>query len=95
MRDLEGKNSGLEFDQDLTGTSRDVEGKYREQAKIWDELAVTSWDVEGCQGQKPRAHKNTQSLQDLRGIFAGARRKKLQCRIYSYIKPITLSQKVI
>ena len=23
-RDVEGKNSGLEFDQDLTGTSRDI-----------------------------------------------------------------------
>ena len=37
--DLEGKNSGLEFNQDLAGISRELEGKYRELAKICDKLA--------------------------------------------------------
>ena len=29
LRDLKGKKSGLKFDQDLAGTSRDVEGSRR------------------------------------------------------------------
>ena len=88
--DLEGKNNEMEFDQDLAGTSRDVEGsrekihrasKFTKSSQV---LRGTLRDVEGKSRELSKIHRT-------RGIFTGARREKLQHRklcCYGFFTPV-------
>ena len=76
LRDLEGKNSGLNFfDQDLAGTSRDVEGSREKIHRASKNMRVRGYFV-GCRRTSGAKAENSQKYTEL----AGSRREKLQHR---------------